>query len=435
MRIESGYLKQDRLCGQKNNRNAVGNFSDAMNKVRESISNKVSTRDSYVNGMDYNNFGIYTKNSISQDVELPIETERYKIEDATYVNGVAAYEIVDKQAGKDFYIREDQLAIQRDEKTGMEFLINMDQPFSYNVTMTSELKNLLNDLSDKRNIDIKEIPLQGGLVVNRDSKTGLNYLSIKGNEAQGVSVIITSDKDIETLNKLADEFQKYPVSSQRSTAGLYALLEISGNLKRKKDGFTFLTPNGITYIPYDSDSNKAWEIDMPGSCYATARKCLAAENDCANISTWTKILKGIKIYYGDNYGATQENNAYKVDDLGGYCMFAVFGRGGLEHYTQLMGVTAAACLGIAGVIAGCAATAACTHGNCHQSCQQHCCGTLKKVASLHLSFLLLDKLSVGIILPGNMTFFISTGAVSHLFPPLLYKIGRASCRERVSSPV
>ena len=37
----------------------------------------------------------------------------------------------------------------------------MDQPFSYNVTMTSELKNLLNDLSDKRNIDIKEIPLQG----------------------------------------------------------------------------------------------------------------------------------------------------------------------------------------------------------------------------------------------------------------------------------
>ena len=204
----------------------------------------------------------------------------------------------------------------------MEFLINMDQPFSYNVTMTSELKNLLNDLSDQRNIDIKEIPLQGGLVVNRDSKTGLNYLSIKGNEAQGVSVIITSDKDIETLNKLADEFQKYPVSSQRSTAGLYALLEISGNLKREKDGFTFLTPNGVTYIPYDGDSSKAWEIDMPGSCYATARKCLAAENDCADISAWTKILKGIKIYYGDNYGTTQTNNVYKVDDLGRYYMFA-----------------------------------------------------------------------------------------------------------------
>ena len=321
MRIENGYLQQSMLCS-KNNRNAVGNFSDTMNKAQECISNKISTRDSYVNSTDYSNFGIYTKNSISQDIELPIETERYKIEDATYVNGVAAYEIVDKQTGKDFYIREDQLAIQRDEKTGMEFLINMDQPFSYNVTMTSELKNLLNDLSDKRNIDIKEIPLQGGLVVKRDPKTGLNYLSIKGNEAQGVSVIITSDKDIETLNKLADEFQKYPVSSQRSTAGLYALLEISGNLKREKDGFTFLTPNGVTYIPYDGDSSKAWEIDMPGSCYATARKCLAAENDCADISAWTKILKGIKIYYGDNYGTTQENNAYKVDNLGRYCMFA-----------------------------------------------------------------------------------------------------------------
>ena len=163
--------------------------------------------------------------------------------------------------GKIITIDEDQLVIQRDQKTGMEFLINMDQPFSYNVTMTSELKNLLNDLSDKRNIDIKEIPLQGGLVVNRDPKTGLNYLSIKGNEAQGVSVIITSDKDIETLNKLADEFQKYPVSSQRSTAELYALLEISGNLKREKDGFTFLTPNGVTYIPYDGYSSKAYLSD------------------------------------------------------------------------------------------------------------------------------------------------------------------------------
>ena len=82
------------------------------------------------------------------------------------------------------------------------------------------------------------------------------------------------------------------------------------------------TPNGITYIPYDGDSSKAWEIDMSGSCYATARKCLAAENDCADISTWTKILKGIKIYYGDNYGTTQTNNVYKVDDLGRYYMFA-----------------------------------------------------------------------------------------------------------------
>ena len=81
MRIENGYLQQSMLCS-KNNRNAVGNFSDTMNKAQECISNKISTRDSYVNSTDYSNFGIYTKNSISQDVELPIETERYKIEDS-----------------------------------------------------------------------------------------------------------------------------------------------------------------------------------------------------------------------------------------------------------------------------------------------------------------------------------------------------------------
>ena len=73
MRIENGYLQQSMLCS-KNNRNAVGNFSDTMNKAQECISNKISTRDSYVNSTDYSNFGIYTQNSISQDIELPIDT-------------------------------------------------------------------------------------------------------------------------------------------------------------------------------------------------------------------------------------------------------------------------------------------------------------------------------------------------------------------------
>ena len=75
MRIENGYLQQSMLCSKNN-------------KAQECISNKISTSDSYVNSTDYSNFGIYTQNSISQDIELPIETERYKIEDATYVNGV-----------------------------------------------------------------------------------------------------------------------------------------------------------------------------------------------------------------------------------------------------------------------------------------------------------------------------------------------------------
>ena len=37
MRIENGYLQQSMLCS-KNNRNAVGNFSDTMNKAQECIS-------------------------------------------------------------------------------------------------------------------------------------------------------------------------------------------------------------------------------------------------------------------------------------------------------------------------------------------------------------------------------------------------------------
>lgn len=261
--------------------------------------NAISGRDNYVGGnaADIYGMGVYSRKDISasQDLKLPIETERYKIEDASYVEGVPAYDIVDKLTGKGLYMREDQMAIQKDGKTGMEFLINMDQPLSSSVMLTDELKNMLNDLSEKRNIDIKEIPLQCGLVVDRDPKTGLNYLTFSGNEGKGVSVILTSKEDIETLNELVDEFQKYSVSSQRLTAGLYALLEISGNLKREDEGFTFLTPDGITYIPYDGNPSKEWEIVIPVSDYSAARESLAMEIEASNYQTWLSKFNNAKL--------------------------------------------------------------------------------------------------------------------------------------------
>ena len=312
MRIGNGHFQPEALYEKQVN--SMENFSDTMNKIRN---RNIGARDSYVKSTGYSNLGVYTKDRIAQDLKLPLETERYRIEDATYTEGVPAYDIIDKETGKSLYIREDELAIQKDEKTGMEFLINMDQPFSYNVTITNELKSILNDLAEERNIDIKEIPLQGGLAVNQDPKTGLKYLSMRGNEAQGISLIITSEKDLETFHKLVDEFQEYSVSSQQLTAGLYALLEISGNLTRENEGFTYLTPDGIRYIPFDGNPDKAWEIDMPLAGYSTARKYMTAGNNCANLETWMKIFQGMKGYYGD----AQKSHSYKVDDLGRYCVF------------------------------------------------------------------------------------------------------------------
>lgn len=314
MRIGNEHFQYEALYGNKSSRNAVGSFSEAMNKMKENSNDKISTRDSYINSTDYGSFGIYTKTEISQNIEFPIETERYKIEDASYMEGVPAYEIVDKLTGDALYMREDRMAIQKDEKTGLEFLINMDfEPLTSNVRVTDELKNILNDLSEKRNIDIKEMPLQGGLAVNQDPKTGIHYLTVRGNEGKGASLILISEKDFETYNKLVDEFQTYVVSSQRPTAGLYATMEISGNLKREKDGFVYLTFNGITYIPYNG-TDKSWEIDMPSSCYSTARKYLAAGNACTDVNTWIKMLQGIKVYYSD----VSEDKPYKVNGLGGY---------------------------------------------------------------------------------------------------------------------
>lgn len=281
--------------------------------------NAASRRDNYVGGdaASVYGMGVYSRNiSASQNLNLPIETERYRIEDASYVDGVPAYEIMDKVTGRGLYIREEQLMIQKDEKTGLEFVINMDQPFSCNVPMTGELKGLLNEIAGKRGIDLKEVPLQGGLTVNRDPETGLHYLSIQGNEAKGMSVVATSKEDLEIIEKLADEFTKYSVSSQRSTAGLYALLEISGNLKREGEGMTFLTPNGITYIPYDGNTDKAWEIDIPGSDYSTARNYLAMGIEASNYQTWLSKFNSAKLLDVDagllsHYSMNGDRNGYR----------------------------------------------------------------------------------------------------------------------------
>ncbi len=305
---------------------------DFANRIADAVSrntfesrgktNTIFGRDNYVGGnaADIYGIGVYSRKDISapQELNLPIETERYKIEDASYVEGVPSYEIVDKLTGKALYMREDHMAIQKDAKTGMEFLINMDfdQPLTSNVLMTDELKNILNDFSEKRNFDIKEIPLQGGLVVNHDPKTGLNYLSISGNEGKGASVILSSKEDIETINKLVDEFQKYAVCSQRLTAGLYAVLEISGNLKREDEGFTYLTPDGITYIPYDGNPEKAWEIVIPSSDYSAARKYLAMGIEASNYQTWLGKFNSAKLLEADTEPLNHFSNKRVLADEG-----------------------------------------------------------------------------------------------------------------------
>ena len=60
---------------------------------------------------------------------------------------------------------------------------------------------------------------------------------------------------------------------------------------------------------------------MPGSCYAMPEN-VWRQKMIVQTQYMDENFERNKDIFGDNYGATQENNAYKVDDLGGYCMFA-----------------------------------------------------------------------------------------------------------------
>lgn len=297
-----------RQIASAGNANAGSLLSDQVNGDGV-VTGTTSVRDHYVHGaFGIHPAGVYSKEelSVAQEPNLPIETDRYKIEDASFIEGVAAYSIEDKETGKSLYIREDRLVIQKDQGTGLEFVINMDQPFSCNVLVTGELKGILNDIMTGRGRSLDEIPLQGGLTVHRDSKTGLRYLAIQGDEARGMSVVIQSKKDMETLEKLADEFSQYSICSDRSIAGLYALLEISGNLKREKEGMTFLYPDSIRYIPYDGNADKEWYLTISHSDYSAAQKYLVTGFHTSNYQTWLDLFPNARLFDKDKEDAPRD---------------------------------------------------------------------------------------------------------------------------------
>ena len=133
----------------------------------------------------------------------------------------------------------------------------------------------------------------------------------------GAKIIISSDEDRKKIDKLSNEFMQYEVCEDQSIANLYALLEITGNLKRGNEGFTLLTPYGIDYIPYDGNPEKAWEIDMSEELYGVARSALSGGNfDFESGSTWMTILKKANIQNGRlelwdyYYNITHQGNGY-----------------------------------------------------------------------------------------------------------------------------
>lgn len=294
-------------------------------KVAESIKQKAADmkqkQDTYIrnNNVDLYDIGIYGKEDMGSQLEFPIETQRYKIELCNEVEGVPAYLIQDKKFGKELYIRESELVIQKDAGTGMEFMIrDMNQPLFMNIHVTDELKCILQEIGTKRNIEIPEMPMQGGVYVNKDTKTGLQYLAIKGNEGKGASIIITSEKDMEIFNNLTSEFQQYSVCEDEQMARAHAIMEISGNLRRGAEGFISLTSNEIMYTSYDGNPKKTWCIHMSKEYYSTAKESLALGMDFEILDEWLKILGEadvkngeVEVFDQDYFGSMGESYYYK----------------------------------------------------------------------------------------------------------------------------
>lgn len=292
MRIdEKQIIIQNQTASVRKNEDDNSLFKEKLMSAKSCNKQKDISRDEYTKSncsvfQTYNNYS----NRIT-DIEFPMETDGYKIEQSEQFEGVPAYILTDKMTGKSFYIREDKLEIQKDEKSGNEFIINMDQPYSYNIRVTDEFKSLLQDLSDKRGFDLNEVPMKENLIVKRDNKSGLEYLTTEGREWAGCSVIIKSQADIDKLDKLTNEFAAHPVGSDFHVANLYALLEIAGTLRRGNEGLVYFTDKWITYASYDGDKSKSWEIEMSEGYSKKAGEILYSDFDFSNPNEWIDHLK------------------------------------------------------------------------------------------------------------------------------------------------
>ena len=104
MKIGSEYLQQQAICNKGNHERNGFRFSDKMKEAQKTQSANMQSanrtvRDSYSHDTSIHNAGVYSRNDIAQQLELPIETDRYVIRDASEMEGVTAYFIGDRQTG------------------------------------------------------------------------------------------------------------------------------------------------------------------------------------------------------------------------------------------------------------------------------------------------------------------------------------------------
>ena len=58
---------------------------------------------------------------------------------------------------------------------------------------------------------------------------------------------------------------------------------------------TILSPNGISYVPYDGNPGKAWYIKLPDSGYAKAREYLTTGSEISDYQTWLDMIPNAKL--------------------------------------------------------------------------------------------------------------------------------------------
>ncbi|MCM1128260.1 MAG: hypothetical protein NC429_17555 [Lachnospiraceae bacterium] len=307
--ITSGYLmgyrakRTTRAISEKGFDNTtIKGADDLIAKKRVGITQQASVMDIY-NSMG-RFAGSISKVEETKSISLQSKTTGDIVENDRYIISLSndiseCYRIHDKQLNKYYTIDPARTSLQTDVNTGKDYLIQSDNwgGLTDAIQMTSSLHSALKEFMGVEEISSGQ--LNDKYVVYKDKFSGIETMTVKGNEGS-VSVMMIGGKDDEKqIQELADIYrEKYPnlVPSDESARAL-AMLEVIGHTVRTEKGIMMVTSNGINYMD-ENDTSKSWAIiySMNGTdVYKEIIKAIqenAVEGGIENVSGWEDWFKG-----------------------------------------------------------------------------------------------------------------------------------------------
>lgn len=229
-----------------------------INTIFEKLRNQSAKVQNKINGHN-SSFISQSKGALEQ-----VDNERYTIKESEDIEGY--WEIYDKDLNKHITFNPNASNIQYSEKSGKNYLIAEEPGYGY--CFAEEMPDeLMDSIEEFMNVDeIKANPLESKYIIKTDPTTGIDSFTLSGQEGGVASIMISSEEQMDKLQKLADIYANdYPnLVTSNDMALSFATSEILGTCTRTTNGILITCQTGMEYMD-ETNSDRDWGVTFDQS--------------------------------------------------------------------------------------------------------------------------------------------------------------------------